>query len=79
MQYGHPLKALGKPGDAEQAYHEALALEQGNADTFLQLDHVLKIKDRVNGSLRAVAGSYRRPRWLTKSWQVWSAKNARLH
>lgn len=46
VQYGHALKELGNPAEAENAYRELLELDGEVADTHLQLGHVLKIQGR---------------------------------
>lgn len=57
VQYGHALKEGGNPPAAEAAYRRAIALEPENADTYLQLGHVVKIQGRRSEAIENYAAA----------------------
>ena len=53
VQYGHVLKELGKPVEAEAAYRRSITLDPDHADAHLQLGHLLRIQGRIEEAVGA--------------------------
>jgi len=59
VRWGHVLKEQGDYAGAEAAYRRALALDRTNADTHLQLGHLLKLQARRVQAVDAYAAASR--------------------